>query len=211
MNDPDEPRENAEGKDAELSRTERYLTELATAHSSDYFLLQLVARAQDGLPSPIAVLTNGMIIFGALVRSRDMAERMDADREKFLRGVGKPENISDEKWAQFLEIEREKFADGWDESYKAEQQFFKDLPEDGPLSAEQEEELIIYQRRPFLTITQARILAPGQAGVTRVPMMRVPMAAINGWWVPEAQWHEDGSYSFSMSFWEDPDDSPPLE
>ena len=49
--------------------------------------------------------------------------------------------------------------------------------------AELSRRLILHETRHYLTVVDAQILAPGQPAATRVPVMRVAVAEVSGWWI----------------------------
>jgi hypothetical protein len=206
MSEATEPPDGA-AQEGGLTRSERQLVQLATSQADDIYLATLIGRAQMGQPTPIALLTNGMIVIGVLTSSREMAAQLDAEAIRVFEQVDRPDDIPEEKWEKAREVSTDEFTGDWDKFRQSEDEFWDRLPDDDePISAEDEEQLLAYQRKPFITIKDARIVAPGQLGATRVAVLRIPVRAVNGWWVPETQYKPDGSHQSGITFWEQTDE-----
>ncbi len=62
--------------------------------------------------------------------------------------------------------------------------------------AELARRMIVHDSRHYLTVVGAQILAPGQPAATRVPVMRVAIAEVSGWWIVPVD--ENGNASVQL-------------
>jgi hypothetical protein len=190
-----------------LSAPDRDLFDLALRSQPDPYLSDLVELAHHGTELAVGLLVNGMVIIGRLNRQEAIAQALSTMRRRLIDSSPKPDDQSDEQWEQV----RDSFA-GAPLQYSADRDQFEasvyeqigeyvvdgsvdvnDLPED---LARQIREV---SARPHLTLTDARIAAPGQTGMTALPVIRVAAPHITAWWfaMPEA----DGTSNIDL--WND--------
>jgi hypothetical protein len=176
-----------------LSPNEANLAHIASRNVSDVFLADLMQRADIlGTGLGVALLVNGMVIMGALAPSTAMAEEVDAEWLGVLDHANQPPDTSDEEWSnlrarvgarQMTASEtRRRMLDRLDAEAKAYNHDGEGLDVEAiPQSLARR--AIQANAVSHLTIRDARIVAPGQAGVTTVGVLRVAINQIGAWWL----------------------------
>ncbi len=192
---PDEP----------LSRVEQDVASIAAAlPAGDPMLVDLANLADASAPTAVALLLNGMIVFGALSSLRAMAEQVDAHfeqvAEKALADLEAPSDEERESLEQLgtLSTAKVEAFERWREKTREDAAPY--LNDDGfdfvKAPAELSRRMILHESRHYLTVVDAQILAPGQPAATRVPVMRVAVAEVSGWWIVPLD--EDGNASLHL-------------
>lgn len=190
-----------------LSAPDRDLYDLALRSQPDPFLNDLVELAQHGTELAVGLLVNGMVIIGRLNRQEAIARALSTMRQRLIDASPKPEDQTDEQWAAV----REQFASA-PLQYAAERAGYEaavleqinDYVVDGAVDVNTLPEDLARQIRevsaqPHITLTEARINAPGQNGMTALPVIRVAAAHVSAWWfaMPDA----DGTSNIDL--WND--------
>ncbi len=160
-----------------LSAPDRDLYDLALRSQPDPFLNDLVELAQHGTELAVGLLVNGMVIIGRLNRQEAIARALSTMRQRLIDASPKPDDQSDEQWAAV----REQFASA-PLQYAAERAGYEaavleqinDYVVDGAVDVNTLPEDLARQIRevsaqPHITLTEARINAPGQNGMTACP------------------------------------------
>jgi hypothetical protein len=189
---PDEP----------LSQAERDIAAVAAAlPAGDPLLVDLANFADVGAPAAVALLLNGMIVFGALSSIRPMAEEVDAHFAKVSEaGLAAMESPSEEERRNLgqlatLSTSKVELFDRWREQTKADAEPY--LGDDGfafdKAPAELSRRMILLETKHYLTLTDVQILAPGQPAATHVPVMRVAVADVTGWWIVPVDENDNAS------------------
>lgn len=174
-----------------LSPNEANLAHLANRHGPDLFLTELVQRAELSAGLGVALLVNGMIIMGSLASPMRMAEEIDAEWLGAFDLAGRPEDLSEEEWAEMREKVSKRQADSVREQLDALEKLGEDAEpyaESGgtdalAVPAELGRRLIHGNTVSHLTVKDAHIFAPGQQGMTAVDVMRVAIDQVGGWWL----------------------------
>lgn len=182
--------------DAPLSRSEHGLASLLARDAPDAFLVDLI---RNDVGMGVGLLLNGMIVAGALAPPERMAEDIDAQLEVFAQRSEKRADQSDEDWAETLERVRTRATRYLAASRAADEQVGDKLDAyDDPdaVPGDLAEQVILRHGRSHLTLVDAQVYAPGQPGMTRVPVMRVALRQIAGWWVLHSD--ETGSSQFAL-------------
>ena len=192
------PNDDLGPDDSRITLSEEALTQLANSRVHDGFLAELIEQAEEGIRRPVALLTNGMIVFGQIVPGRAMAETFDEDWDRLL-DEG-PVEMSEEKRAEAREKLAGHYADEWDEGRRMRQEWAERAEEvDDPrteLSADEVARWISSGTYSHLTLADVTIAHPGSFGkITRTKVMRVRMDSISAWWPAEMDWKE-GRASF---------------
>lgn len=194
-----------------LTITERNLAALAATAREDSYLSFLIERARRGQGTQIAVLTNGMVIMGVIATGRDLAEHLDGQTAKFFKFLKKPESMSQEEWDAAEEKGSSFLQKAFDETSTREAELNEIAESDddcqGRLTLEDQVELDALQSMPYLTLKDVQINAPGQVGMTKSKVLRIPVAAINGWWIPDFELDTEGRMNSSLTLWETPEES----
>jgi hypothetical protein len=195
-------------KQAPLSPNELDIARLAAQHGhQDGYLLDLIQLADRDLRLVVGLLLNGMIVVGSLSRSEEMAEAVDALRAYLADRFGrdhKPEDQTAEEWENTLSefssrasefvrrirVEEEELDTRLAESAGGEKVDLEGLP------AHLGRKLIDLEARTFLTLKNVQIAAPAQAGVMKIPLLRVAVRQINAWWPIPLD--EEGKASFNL-------------
>ncbi|MEH3055003.1 MAG: hypothetical protein PGN13_13550 [Patulibacter minatonensis] len=193
--------------DTKLSAHDRDLYDLALRGQADPFLNDLVELAAHGTELAVGLLVNGMVVIGRLNRQEAIARALSEMRQRLIAASPKPEGQSDEEWAAV----QENFANAPLQYAIERQNYEASVMEevsqhvvDGQVDVSELPEQLARQIRevsaqPFLTLTEARINAPGQSGMTSLPVIRVAAVAVTAWWfaMPE----EDGTSNIEL--WND--------
>lgn len=193
--------------ETKLALPDRDLYDLALRTQPDPFLNDLVELAQHGTELAVGLLVNGMVIIGRLNRDEAIARALSTMRERLINASPKPADQTDEQWAAV----REQFAN-------APVQFAADRAAYESAVLEQVGEHVVdgavdvnnlpaelargvreVSAQPHLTLTEARINAPGQSGMTALPVIRVVAAHVTAWWF--AMPDEDGTSNIEL--WND--------
>lgn len=183
--------------EATLPPVERDTLDLSLRSTPDPFLGDLVELAQHGTELAVGLLVNGMVIIGRLDRSEAIASELATMRQRLIDASPKPEGQSDEQWAAV----REGFANAplnyVGERNQAEAALHEQLSEravDGVVNMDELPATLARQAREVgtrahITLTDARIAAPGQDGMTGLTVLRVAVQHVTAWWfaMPDEQ------------------------
>ncbi len=176
-----------------LSPTDRDLLNIKVNTRPDHVLAQLYSDALSGIDRAIAVLTNGMTVYGRITSFSAMAEALDEDNVRRY-DVGLKRHP--ESWG---EIDRELFTARFTRQHEREQadrvSYFDRTAdtEFDDLSDEDQREYLD-DRESTITIAAATVFPPG-APHFEVPVMRVQIASVNAWWLVPTD--EDGKTTIS--------------
>lgn len=191
--------------DAPLAGSERDLMRLAARDTPDEFLMALQAMAKQRLNEQVGLLVNGMIVIGELSDPEVLAALMQVRRGAQIERAERPDGLSDEEWDELAEdwisepvrmVEdlqaREAALDEALEPY---------LSGDGPprsreIPGELERQLESFRTSSHITLTNATITVAGVNATTSVPVMRIAIRQVAGWWL--APLNEDGTTSISL-------------
>jgi hypothetical protein len=196
---PDEP---ASPADYDLAR----IAAAADARD-DVYLLDLVELAGRGLSTSVGLLVNGVFITGILTSAKDIAEETDVARawlaDQSRRHTDPKELATDElenNLKDFSTAASRAFADFQEVFTKAHEEAEPYLDDDGfafeKAPAQISRRLIQTSQRAFITLKDAQIVAPGQPGSAKLPVLRVALAHIAAWWV--IQLDAEGRASFQL-------------
>lgn len=177
--------------DERLSAPERDLALLAGQHGGqDAFLIEVIELADRGLTTSVGLLVNGMVVVGVLTPAKTLAQEIDGERARMVRTAreaGPPEGLSEEQFRERLSS----FETASTEAVEAAQREREELEDelaateadtDEDLPAELERRVLKLQPRPFLTLRDVQVVAPGQTGVIRLEALRVAVAQVGAWW-----------------------------
>lgn len=191
--------------DAPLTGPERDLMRLAARDTPDEFLMALQAMAKQRLNEQVGLLVNGMIVIGELSDPEVLASLMQVRRGAQIERAERPEGLTDEEWDELAEewisepvrmiedlMAREAALDDALEPY---------LGGDGPprsreIPGELERQLEGFRTSSHITLTNATITVAGVSATTSVPVMRIAIRQVAGWWL--APLNEDGTTSISL-------------
>ncbi|MEN0014248.1 MAG: hypothetical protein AAGC46_12845 [Solirubrobacteraceae bacterium] len=191
-------------EEAPLSPTERDQLDVALRSTPDPFLGDLLDLAQHGTELAVGLLVNGMIVIGRLDRQDAIAGAMSTMRHRLIERSPKPDDQSDEQWEQVKQGFASAPLQYQGELYQREANLNEQLAayvDEGIVDMETvPADLARTARelstRSHITLSDARIAAPGQDGMTALPVMRVAVAHVTGWWfaMPE----EDGTSNIEL-------------
>jgi hypothetical protein len=187
-----------------LPATERDLLDISLRGHPDPFLADLLDLATHGTEIAVGLLVNGMIVLGRLDRSETMAAALSTMRRRLIDRSPKPEGQSEEQW----EAVREGFAEAPNQYIAGLSQATEQtLAELGEYAVEGQVDLDslpagLARRvrevgvKAHITLSDARVAAAGQDGMTALPVMRVAVQSVTGWWfaMPE----EDGTSNIEL-------------
>ncbi len=187
-----------------LGPADHDLAALGSYAVQDGFLLDLIVLADSGISTSVGLLVNGMIVLGAVSPPSLAAGEVDAERRRIARMSERPAELSDEEW----DSAQERFANAnrraLERTERERERLERDIefysggePVDEALaSADLTRRLISHRARPYLTLSDVQIVAPGNPGVARVAVLRVAVGQINAWWV--IRHDETGRASFPL-------------
>ncbi len=187
-----------------LTGPERDALRIASRDTPDRFLMSLVAMARQGLREQVALLVNGMIIVGELGEAEMLAELLRVRRGSQVGRAQRPDGVSDEEWESMLDEWVQEptrmVADRRDQE-EALEAAMEPYSEDGPprsreMPAELERKVESLSTHSHITLANVTITAPGVTVTTSVPVMRVAIRQISGWWI--APLNEDGTTSIRL-------------
>jgi hypothetical protein len=138
------------------------------------------------------------------------AGEVDAERRRIARMSEQPGEMSPEEW----EATQERFAGAnrraLERTERERERLEADVelysggePVDESLApADLTRRLIAHRARPYLTLSDVQLIAPGTPGVARIAVLRVAVGQINAWWV--IRHDETGRASFPLFQVEEP-------
>ena len=183
------PDEESEDLD-QISLTDELLARLAGFVQRDYYLERLIREGDIGAGSPIAVMTNGMLLFGQVGSGRDLAKALDDEWE---RGIKESDGELDEEDRAKAEKLIGRHVEDYDkeigEVKKLEERAFEmDSPLD-ELAPDEAARWIASGAHHTLTLTKVKVAhAAALNCVTRVAVMRVRVSEIAAWWPLETDY-----------------------
>ncbi len=195
---------NSAPDEGTLAPFERDTYDLALRSAPDPFLGDLIELAEHGTELAVGLLVNGMVVIGRLDRDEAMAQSLATMRRRLIDRSPKPEGQSDEQWAAVQEGFSNAPLQFVGQRRVVEAELNEELQRravDGVLDTDALPEPIARQfreltSRSHITLTDARIAAPGQDGMTALPVMRVTVREISGWWF--AMPDEDGTSNIEL-------------
>lgn len=193
-----------------LNPSELNLALLTSRHEPDPFLVQLAQRSKIAGGFGLGLLINGMVVVGGLTRPSDFANMVDAEWRKAANAFERPDNTSAEEWAAIVErVATQGARIIADEAERAERfheqgEFYR-----GPEGFDVEtipapiaRAAIVANSASHLTLKDARIFAPSQPVPTIVPVLRVAIDQVAGWWILASD--EKGNASVRLWHADDP-------
>ena len=176
----------------------------------DGFLLDLIVLADSGISTSVGLLINGMIVLGAVSPPSLAAGEVDAERRRIARMSERPAELSDEEW----DAAQERFANAnrraLERTERERERLERDVEfyssgepiDEAVAPADLTRRLISHRARPYLTLCDVQIVAPGNPGVARIAVLRVAVRQIQAWWV--IRHDETGRASFPLFQVDDP-------
>jgi hypothetical protein len=185
-----------------LTLAERDAIVMAARTAPDGFLDDLVYYAENGLGLVVGLLVNGMIVVGALTGPEVIAEELVKARHNAYGAIRRSgASPDDEEWSARHETFAAEPRQAVERLYEDQQKLTSELEahEDQSITKlprDLARRFLLDSTRPHITLENATINAPGTAGTTRVPALRVAVAHITAWWV--AQPDENGNASTTL-------------
>ncbi|MDO9356435.1 MAG: hypothetical protein Q7T55_22245, partial [Solirubrobacteraceae bacterium] len=147
---------------------------------------------------------NGMVVIGRLDRDESMAQALSTMRRRLIDRSPKPEGQTDEQWAAVQEGFANAPLNFVGQRRAVEAGVNEELGNravDGVLNTDTLPASLARQfreltSRTHLTLSDARIAAPGQEGMTVLPVLRVQVREVTGWWF--AMPDEDGTSNIEL-------------
>ncbi|MGN6373235.1 MAG: hypothetical protein ACTHM1_09640 [Solirubrobacteraceae bacterium] len=186
--------------------TEYDLARIAAAAEArnDGFLLDLANLADNDLSTSVGLLVGGVFMTGILASRKAMAEEVDAARTWLADQVRKTELPADKDWntilSEFSTAASREYADFHefvDKARRDAEPYIGDNgldPDSVPVSVARR--ILNAEHRAFITLRDAQIVAPGQPGITRLPLIRVALGQIAAWWIVRLDSEGRGSFQF---------------
>lgn len=190
--------------DAPLTGSERDLLRQAVRDAPDEFLMSLLGMARQRLREHVGLLVNGMIVIGELNEPEALAALLRVRRGAQIERAERPEGLSDEEWdamSQDWITEPTRMVEDQRAREESLDEAIEPYTVDGPprsrdLPGELERQLEALRTYSHITLTDATITAPGVPATTSVPVMRIAVRQVSGWWL--APLNEDGSSSINL-------------
>jgi hypothetical protein len=183
--------------DDPLTPHEKDIAELAAARTAqDGYLGQLIVLADQGVSTYIGMIVSGIIVFGTLSSADKIAKPVDDHRswlaEASRKGGMLPEGVTAEEFENSLQSFSTAATTAY-EAHRAEMDEIADeaepyLTEDGELDfktapARVARRVVRLRYRHSITLVEVQVFAPGQAGLMKLPVMRVVLDQVSAWWV----------------------------
>ncbi len=174
-----------------LSPSESELAAIASRQTPDGFLNQLVLLAERGAGIGLGLLVNGMVVTGQLGPPERIADEIDAERRMIVSRSPRPDDLTEDEWVE----QTERFAttamravENWREdleelNVEADAHAGPGGPDPETAPADLARRAIGANARSHLTLADAQLFAPGQRGVTSLPVMRIAIRQVAGWWI----------------------------
>lgn len=176
---------------AHLSAPEANLAAIASAQRIDRYLVELASLAEGNIDTVVGLVLNGAIVIGRVVSPEAMAQAVD---EHMLKWVKMSEAASSEDATAWEEAR--KAVDGGNvkvvqeerEARQAMMARHRELYGDDRVSpTEMPEDLarkvIDDATRVAITLADAHVFPPGIREPIDVPVMRVDIRQVGGWWI----------------------------
>ncbi|MFT4035627.1 MAG: hypothetical protein QM679_08640 [Patulibacter sp.] len=190
-----------------LSGSERDLLRLAVRDAPDEFLMALQAMAKQRLHEQVGLLVNGMIVVGELDDPEVLASLMQVRRGAQIERAERPDGLTDSEWDELAQEWISEPVRMIDELRAREaaldealEPYLSGEGDEGTRSreipGELERQLEGFRTSSHITLTNATITAAGVAATTSVPVMRIAIRQVAGWWL--APLNEDGTTSISL-------------
>lgn len=191
---PPPARKDLDMSEEPLSPADHDLAALGSYAVQDGFLLDLILLADSGISTSVGLMLNGMIVLGSVAAPGLAAGEVDAERRRIAGMSDRPDEMAADEWAaaqdrfaganrrtlERIEAERRRL----ERDVEAYDGADNDEPVDETAApADLTRRLIAHRARPFLTLCDVQIVAPGTPGVARVAVLRVTIAQIAAWWV----------------------------
>lgn len=190
---------------APLSATDRDLLRVAIRDAPDAFLMSLIAMARQRLREHVGLLVNGMIVIGEINEPEALASLLQIRRGTQIARAERPDDATDAEWDEMVAdwiSEPTRMVQDLREREAALEEALgpyaegDDLPRSRDLPAALERQLEAMRTYSHITLTDATLTAPGVRATTSVPVMRIAVRQIAGWWL--APLNEDGTSSISL-------------
>jgi len=194
-----------------LGPAERDLAALGSYAVQDGFLLDLILLADSGISTSVGLMVNGMIVLGAITTPGLAGGEVDAERRRIAGASDQPDGMSEDEW----EAARQRFAtanaSATERTAGERVRLARDveaygggaLVDEAAAPAELTRRLIAHRARPFVTLCDVQLVAPGTPGAARIAVLRVAVAQVAAWWIIR---HDDaGRASFPLFRVEGPD------
>lgn len=151
-----------------------------------------------------------MIVIGGLTRSNDFAETVDAEWRKAMSTSDRPADMSDEEWNALIERISTQSGQIIAEQVEHEERFHErgdfyrgpDGLDASTVPAGIARAAVIANSASHLTLRDARIFAPSQPGSTSIPVLRIAIDQVSGWWILASD--ESGNATFQLWRTDDP-------
>lgn len=188
-----------------LSAQDRDLLRVAIRDAPDAFLMSLIGMARQRLREHVGILVNGMIVIGEINEPETLASLMQIRRGTQIGRAERPEGVSDAEWEQMVDDWISEPARMVQDLRNREAELeealapFTDedaLPRSREIPAAIERQLEAMRTYSHITLTDVTITAPGVRATTSVPVMRIAIRQISGWWL--APLNEDGTSSINL-------------
>jgi hypothetical protein len=186
-----------------LTESEADLANIAASQRFDGFLQTLAGLADAGAGIPIGILVGPTIIIGTLAPEREMAEALDsligavlAKADDVTDGREDEDDAGEAPFSMYTDAAQAR-RDAKTKTRARYESEFGDAKFDFGAMPRDLARKIIRASDTVLTLSDVRIVRPGSKDPVSLPVMRVGLHQITGWWVLEMD-PETGQASFSI-------------
>lgn len=189
-----------------FNRIEADMAQLALAAAVDPYLADLLELAERGVSTPVGLFANGMVFVGSIASREKIAAEVDQHRHRWADAARKdpPEVADSEAFEQVLQ----EFETAWATRLEqvraakaaAEEEVDDYLTDDGfdfeKAPPALTRRILRYSNYRFITLENVQVVAPGQPGTTRLPVVRLPVEHVVAWWLIRVD--TSGNASFQL-------------
>jgi hypothetical protein len=177
----------AEEERAGIDPVERALRVLIAQRPRDRVLDDVIRSGERGISIVIGVLVNGMIAIGSVGDRRLIAEEVDSAVESVIPAQRDTEGGSDEEWTTMREAVTSLRSNEVEEAIEEEDKLDSELSELTEVPLEElpphlARHAIAREGHQALILKDAQVVAPSQAGIMRLHVLRIPIDQVAGWW-----------------------------
>lgn len=176
-----------------MSPSDRDLAEIAIASRTDPMLSVLAGVASGNGPTyVVGLLVNGMTIYGRTADPMRMAEAVDAENARW--GQRAKAATGREGWDEFSEKVGTMWTDELKKTEEEQRMLIEHMAVDLDELPEEVARKVIRAREEDLTLADAKVFPPGAAPFD-VPLVRIRLAQVSGWWLVPTDAEGRATYS----------------
>lgn len=164
-----------------MSPRDRDLAEVAMASRTDPMVSVIAGLASSNGPTyMVGLLVNGMTIYGRTADPMRMAEAVDAENVRW--GERAKSATGREGWDEYSQKVATMWADRLKTAEEEESVLVEHMTVDLDELPEEVARKVIRAREQDLTLADAKVFPQGAAPF-EVPLLRIQLAQVSGWWL----------------------------